>query len=138
MKRRTPRLARRPTRQEYREQVALTRSLLAQGLPKANIKRALRQRYGDLSPRTVERYVGRARAVRPTLAGEPRARRAHHDPPTVPPGPAPDRPAKGWAGNDMRPSVSRAPTRASNNVAVRCPPGGHGYVARAPARVPFS
>jgi hypothetical protein len=61
MKGRARRRARRPTRQEYRERVALTRSLLAERLPKADIKRALRQRYGDLSPRTIERYIHRAR-----------------------------------------------------------------------------
>lgn len=50
----------RPTRQQQQDQIELTRKLIAQGQSKGDIKRALYAAY-NVSPRTVERYLARAR-----------------------------------------------------------------------------
>ena len=63
------RIARRPTHAEYRLRIALTREMVAQGCRKSEIKRELRGRFGDLSPRTIERYLRRVEEAPAEQAG---------------------------------------------------------------------
>ena len=57
----TTKLKNRPTEQEHEERVELVVKLMVVLARKWEIKRALDMKYGDISARTVERYMSRAR-----------------------------------------------------------------------------
>ena len=52
---------RRPTSAEITERIEFCRALLLKRQPKSTIKRLFRQRFGDVTARTIEDYLSRAR-----------------------------------------------------------------------------
>jgi hypothetical protein len=53
----------RPTRAEFEERTLFMASLLTLRIPKGRLKRQFREEFGaDISARTIDRYVARARA----------------------------------------------------------------------------
>jgi hypothetical protein len=50
-----------PTKDELAERLDFTFELLSRGLHKSEIKKQIRAKYGDLSARTIESYLSRAR-----------------------------------------------------------------------------
>lgn len=55
-----------PTRAEMEDRIEFTRELLIAGFPKGQIKRQLREKFGEMSRKTCENYISRASKV--TLA----------------------------------------------------------------------
>lgn len=58
-----------PTQEEIQEREDLMYELLSRTILKSQIKKQFRKKYGDVSPRTIDRYLSRARARQLAEAG---------------------------------------------------------------------